>query len=147
MIRHLSRHYVGTSSTLRSYSIDMQRRLATKHSVIVVLLMLTGIAAAQKFEPAVPRTFDDQAMAVVEMPLTVPDASPKQISSKYYYGIPVRPVYKSYPVYHPSKEPAGYFEWLKKQEPDVAFDAAKLKTREDWIRAGELVFDAPSVYG
>jgi len=125
----------------------MQKHPQTKRFLISSLLILAGIAAAQTFEPTVPRTFDDQAMANVEIPLAVPDASPKQIPSKYYYGIPIRPVYKSYPVYHPSKEPAGYFEWLKKQEPYVAFDAAKLKTKEDWIRAGELVFDAPSVYG
>jgi hypothetical protein len=37
-------------------------------------------------------------------------------------------------------------EWLKKQEPEVAFDSAKLKTRADWIQAGELVFNAPVSY-
>src|SRR6202022_4499211 len=37
-------------------------------------------------------------------------------------------------------------EWLKQQEPEIVFDAAKLKTEADWIRAGELVFDAPRVF-
>ena len=81
------------------------------------------------------------------MPLAVADASPVQISSTYYYGIPVRPIYKSYAVYHPSKEPPGYIDWLKRQEPQVAFDPANLKTPADWIAAGELVFDAPVGYG
>jgi hypothetical protein len=79
--------------------------------------------------------------------LAVPAATPVQISSKYYYGIPVRPVYKSYPVYRPDREPTGYLNWLKQQDPQSVFDAAKLKTQEDRIRAGELVFDAPIAYG
>jgi hypothetical protein len=37
-------------------------------------------------------------------------------------------------------------EWLKQQEPEIAFDASKLQTDEDWIKAGELVFEAPITY-
>src|SRR5262245_29092375 len=96
---------------------------------------------------AIPRTWDDQAVASLELPLAVRSASPVQIPSKYYYGIPIRPIYKSYAVYHPSKEPAGYIAWLKRQEPQVAFEPAKLNTPEDWVTAGEVVFDAPVGYG
>src|SRR5262245_38769384 len=95
----------------------------------------------------IPRTFDDAAMASVELPLAQPDASPRHLTSQYYYGIGIRPVYKSYPIYPPDKEPAGYIDWLKQQEPQIVFDPATLKTPEDWIRAGELVFEAPSAYG
>ena len=31
------------------------------------------------------------------------------------------------------------------QEPEILFDADKLLTKKDWIRAGELVFDQPIV--
>ena len=55
----------------------------------------------------------------------------------------MRPIYKSYPVYRPDKEPAGYLTSLQKQEPEIVFDASRLKTKEDWIKAGEKVFDAP----
>jgi hypothetical protein len=96
---------------------------------------------------AIPRTWDDRAIASLQVPLAVADASPVQITSTYYYGIPVRPIYKSYAVHHPDKEPAGYIDWLKRQEPQVTFDPAKLKTPADWIAAGELVFDAPIAYG
>ncbi|MBK9706135.1 MAG: hypothetical protein IPO77_03755 [Acidobacteria bacterium] len=51
-------------------------------------------------------------------------------------------IYKSYPIYAPGKEPPGYLEWLKKQEPQIIFDAGKLKTEADWIKAGEIVFHA-----
>jgi hypothetical protein len=38
-------------------------------------------------------------------------------------------------------------KWLERQEPQIAFDASKLKSKEDWIKAGEIVFDAPIGYG
>jgi hypothetical protein len=54
----------------------------------------------------IPRTWDDQAVASLRVPLAVASSSPVQIPSRYYYGIPVRPIYKSYAVYHP----AGYYK-------------------------------------
>src|SRR6266498_2126946 len=56
----------------------------------------------------IPRTFDDAAMISVELPLARPDASPVQLTSEYYYGIWIRPIYKSYPIYSPDREPPGY---------------------------------------
>ena len=58
----------------------------------------------------------------------------------------MRPIYKSYPVYALGHEPTGYSEWLTQQEPEMVFDASRLKTPADWIEAGELVFDAPIFY-
>ena len=47
----------------------------------------------------VPKTWDDDAMSRLEVPLANPIGSPKQITADYYYRIPVRPIYKQYPVY------------------------------------------------
>lgn len=116
-------------------------------AVLVSCLLVCAALCAQETRPRIPKVWDDSAIASVLLPLADAGASPVQIPSRYYYGIPVRPIFKSYPVYRPDREPAGYLEWLKQQEPQIAFDAAKLKTREDWIRAGELIFDAPIAYG
>jgi hypothetical protein len=118
-----------------------------KKTLSAISFLLSMVVAAHAAAVRIPKVWDEEAIASAMVPLAVPSATPVQIPSKYYYGIPVRPIYKSYPVYRPDREPAGYFEWLKKQEPQVAFDADKLKTPEDWIRAGEIVFDAPIVYG
>jgi len=96
---------------------------------------------------SVPRVWDDRELASMELPLAYPEASPKHISSDYYYRIPARPIYKSYPIYAPGKEPRGYTEWLEQQEPEIVFDATTLKSAKDWIQAGEIVFDAPIGYG
>lgn len=101
----------------------------------------------ERYRPVVPKVWDDAVMPHLELPLSRPEYSPKHVSETFYYQIPVRPIYKSYPVYHPDREPKGYVDWLRTQDPEILWDAAKLKTREDWIRAGEVVFDAPISYG
>lgn len=94
----------------------------------------------------IPRTWDDAAVRTLELPLADGRYSPVHVSADYYYRMPVRPVFKSYPIYAPGRAPAGYMEWLAQQEPQIVFDAATLKTEADWIQAGELVFDAPIAF-
>jgi hypothetical protein len=107
----------------------------------------TGHAAdpppSREFKPNVPTVWDEKALHKLELPLAGLGKPVKHVSAAYYYRVPTVAIDKGYPVYHPSKEPSGYVDWLKKQEPQIVFDAAKLKTEEDWIKAGELVFHAP----
>ena len=97
---------------------------------------------------AIPKTWDEDAIAKLEVPLADPVGSPKHVSADYYYRVPVPPIYKSYSVYAPGHEPAGYMDWLKQQEPVIVWDGAghapPLTTDADWLKAGELVFDAPT---
>src|SRR5215472_9226011 len=94
------------------------------------------------FSPTIPKTWDDAAMATLEVPLANPVGSPKHVSADYYYKIPVRPIYKQYPLYAPGYEPPGYLDWLKQLEPIVVWGevngkriAPPLKTEADWIKA------------
>jgi hypothetical protein len=130
---------------------------ARRVRVIVLLLFpvlsifaLINAGHAQKseknFSPVTPRTWEKEAIASVELPLASTGVPPEHIPSDYYYQMPVRPIYKSYPIYAPRKEPRGYFEQLKQLEPEIVFVPAKLKTEADWIKAGELGFDAPIAY-
>ena len=113
-----------------------------------VLLATVALAADSKL--SVPKTWVDAAIAVHEIPLADPAASPKHVSAEYYYRIPVRPIYKSYPIYAPGHEPPGYLEWLKGREPVIIWDhkthRPPLQTEEELRRAGEIVFDAPIAF-
>ena len=115
-------------------------------SIFVVLSSERTHAIERTFSPTIPRVWHDAEMAALQLPLVHSTASPKQLSSDYYYRIPIRTILKNYPVYAPGKEPVGYLEWLKQQDPEAAFDVDALKTEADWIRAGELVFDSPIFY-
>ncbi len=99
------------------------------------------------YQPTISKVWDDAVMKDLEIPLARAEYSPRHVPASFYYQVPVRPIYKSYPVYHPDREPHGYIDWLRSREPEIDWDAAKLKTKEDWIRAGETVFDAPLGYG
>jgi hypothetical protein len=129
----------------------MRMRLAGCFVLSTCLLAL-GVGVAQERPNGtvvIPRTWDDAEIARHEVPLAVAAASPKHVSADYYYRIPVRPIYKSYPVYAHGREPAGYLDWLKRQDPVIVWDdkgnAPSLQTEADWIGAGEIVFDSPLV--
>ena len=89
-------------------------------------------------------------MPALEVPLANAIRSPKQAAADCYYRIPVRPIYKSYPVYAPGHEPPGYMDWLKQQETVIIWDDCDHKppfqTEADWIKPGEIVFDSPISY-
>ena len=106
-----------------------------------VILAVAGTGAAQTFHPDIPRAWDDKAVARLEVPLAQRDRSPRYLTTAEYYALKVRTIYRTYPVYVAGQEPDGYFESLKQKDPEVDFDASKLHTREDWIPAGEALFE------
>jgi hypothetical protein len=77
--------------------------------------------------------------------LTPPDSNVSVIyaSEEYYNALPEHIIYKSYPVYIREQAPSNYLDSLRQLEPEIAFDLKKIKTQEDWIKAGELVFNWP----
>jgi hypothetical protein len=116
----------------------------------LVLLTVAQVIAAgrsgraqDRVRTSVPEVWDEKALATLEVPLARPAISPVHVSADYYRRIPVRSIYKSYPVYHPDKEPQGYLETLRRMEPEVVFDPSRLRTEADWVHAGEVIFDAP----
>ena len=109
-------------------------------------LVFSTLSLGQKAQTNIPKTWDTEAVNSFQLPLADPKISTQLISSSYYYSIPVRPIYKSYDVYRPDREPPGYMDQLKRKEPQVVFDSSKLTSEADWTRAGEQVFDAPIEY-
>jgi hypothetical protein len=112
-------------------------------SAVILICATTSILAQPRYSPNIPKTWDAAALASLEVPQPDRRYSPVAVPVEYYYQVPIRPVYKTYPVYAPGREPAHYIEWLREQEPQFTFDPAQLHSEEDWIKAGELVFDAP----
>ena len=132
----------------------------TTRLVPLAVMSLVGLTAlvhtthAQKassvFASAIPKTWDNGLLASLEVPLPHPEFSPRAVSDDYYYRIPVRRIFKGYSVYAPGHEPAGYLDWLKGREPELLWDdkgtRPPLQTESDWIKAGEMVFDAAIFY-
>ncbi|GAB4357356.1 MAG: hypothetical protein OHK0021_01650 [Bryobacter sp.] len=93
-----------------------------------LFLATAATLAAQAFPPRIPQFWDDHEVEGFELPLANPRFSPRHMSAKEYYALKVRPIYKTYPVYAPGREPAGYRERLRQLEPEIVFDATKLRT-------------------
>jgi hypothetical protein len=132
----------------KAYTLEMLRR--TSRNSLTTLFLIAAMASTAAAQVGVPKVWDDDAMATLEVPMADPAGSPKHVSANYYYRIPVRPIYKSYPVYATGREPAGYMDRLQKKEPVVLWDdkgnAPRLTTDADWIKAGAIVFESPLGY-
>lgn len=89
-------------------------------------------------------------MTKLELPPAATSTARRYATADYYYRIPARRIYRSYPVYHPDQEPPGYFDDLRRRPPEVLWDdkgvRPRLETQADWIAAGELVFDVGIIF-
>jgi hypothetical protein len=121
--------------------------------VVAVLLSLpvfsreTPISPAGAQSAAEPRVWEDDAIGTVQIPLADPQVRVTHLSAADYYRLPVRPIYESYPIYAPGREPAGYLEELKTRVPRLVESSRnELAGEEAWQRFGALVFEAPLGY-
>lgn len=118
-------------------------------SIVVCLISFANLVHTEPGGPAgpeIPKTWDEKELATLEMPLADSSIKLVHIPADYYYKIPVRGIFKSYPVFAPAHEPQGYLERLQQLDPEITFDPSKLVTEQDWVAAGELVFYAPIIY-
>ena len=116
------------------------------HLLAAFIILLALASYGFRYFEQIPRVWDLERIHTMHMPL--PDSSVNfiPVSEEYYYKLPQRVAYKAYPFYMPGREPKDYFESLRKLQPEIIFDAATLKTEEDWVRAGEIIYDMPEVY-
>jgi hypothetical protein len=94
----------------------------------------------QQSRPDVPRTWDEAALADWATPLAGLNARPTHISTNEYYALRVENL-RTYPVYFPDREPAGYWDMLQHAGPKPLIEPEKLKSEADWINAGGTVFE------
>jgi hypothetical protein len=87
-----------------------------------------------------PKIWNEQDLATWALPIVGVNATPNFYSEAEYYAAPVTE-FRTYTVYHPNYEPAGYMDWLKQQEPKPLVDPAEVQSDADWVRLGQRVFD------
>ena len=119
------------------------RRVKPTAICLFALLACCVVVRAQSWVPGFPKTWDEAALRGLELPRVGLGRPAGHVSADYYYRMPAVRIPKTYPVYAPDREPRGYLEWLKTQEPQEAMDFSQLASKDDWIAAGQLVFDAP----
>src|SRR3954463_13783408 len=108
------------------------------------MFVLTSTVSAQQkgqpFRPVIPKTWDEKALADWATPVAGLNVRPGHFSEEEYYRAPIDNL-RTYPVYYPGREPAGYWEMLQKVGPKLLIEPETFKTDADWIRAGKRVFE------
>jgi hypothetical protein len=98
------------------------------------------------FRPVVPKTWDDRKLEDWATPLAGINVRPATVSASEYYALPIDNL-RTYPVYLPDREPAGYWEMLQKVGPKPLIEIEKLKYQADWIDAGRrMFFESDSIH-
>ena len=109
-------------------------------NILLSLVMLSGtwLAAQQTLKP--PVTWDEAALREWATPIAGLNVRPGHFSSEEYLKAPVDNL-RTYPVYFPGREPAGYWDMLQSVGPKPLIEPAALTSDADWVRAGQRVFD------
>jgi len=121
---------------------------------IVLLAAFSGLQA-QPMDPRpsrypAPKAWDEAALATWATP-----AAGLNFSSSEYYRAPIDNL-RTYPVYHPNREPAGYWAALRKKRPEplMEWDNAGPKQngslqvrgyRKSWMSRIFRLFEAESI--
>lgn len=101
--------------------------------------ILLAVCAACSSRIVVPRLWDKQALETWATPLAS-GITPSYLTPEEYYAKPVDNL-RTYPVYHPDREPPGYREELLRRGPQPLIEPQKLRNEADWIEAGRRVFE------
>jgi hypothetical protein len=111
---------------------------------VVALLTACGVLASNvppsPGAPRIPKVWDETALSDWATPLAGLNARPANMPARDYYAMAVENL-RTYPVYFPGREPAGYWEMLQRVGPKPLIEPERLTSDADWIKAGQRVFD------
>ncbi len=85
------------------------------------------ISSQQGQTPSAPKTWDDVAMADWATPVAGLGVRPGHFSESEYYAVAGDNL-RTYPVYHPDREPAGYWERLQRLKPEALVEPSKIRS-------------------
>lgn len=115
-------------------------------ALVAGIIVPFAVTTSSIVHERIPVTWDIEAIHKFHLPPPDTTAQVEFASKAYYDSLPEHAIYKTYPVYVREHEPTGYLDSLRTLNPEVAFDLSKIKTKADWIIAGELVFNWPVSY-
>ncbi|TDS12045.1 hypothetical protein DFQ03_3434 [Maribacter caenipelagi] len=115
--------------------------MRTLYQVLLTCIALTTLFGFMVVTIDIPKPYIKKYLEGVYVPLADSTISINYVPEDQYEKLATQEIYKSYPVYLPGREPEGYYESLSQLEPEVVFKEDELTSNEDWVKAGELVFD------
>jgi mono/diheme cytochrome c family protein len=124
------------------------RRILVTAIITAVAALSTSLAqnSAQRTKEA-PRFWNDKELSDWATPVVGVNVRPSHYSEAEYYAAPELELVRTYPVYAPGKEPAGYWEMIQKAKPQPLLTPGP-RTEAEWRSEGKRVFhelDVPFV--
>jgi mono/diheme cytochrome c family protein len=114
---------------------------------MAAILLIGGLSLVTLAEStAVPRTWDETALAEWATPVAGLNRRPGHFSSDDYDRAPIDNL-RTYPVYYPGREPSGYFEMLQAVGPKPLIETKPRSSDAEWARDGKRVFEEWDVPG
>src|SRR5262249_11239312 len=126
----------ANSLLLYPQEASMRRHL---QCMLWIMIAPAVMSAQPTFRPNIPKVWDEEALAEWSTPLAELNVRPRHISAKEYYSLPIDNT-QTYPVYHPGREPRGYWEMLQHLPPKPLISPENLKSEADWVEAGRRIF-------
>lgn len=115
------------------------RRIHHSPLVVCSFLIWLGSAAGESKKIAPIRVWTDKDLAEWATPVAGLNVRPGHFSEKEYYSVPPGEFLRTYPVYLPGREPAGYSQWIASRKPEPLLQPGA-RTKAAWIQAGKTVF-------
>jgi mono/diheme cytochrome c family protein len=116
-----------------------RRQRATRKFMSRLLTLLLTVTLCSAQEVAAPRIWNDEDLADWAAPVVGVNARPGHFSEQEYQEAPLGEWVRTYPVYFPGREPAGYWEMLQNKKPEPLITPGA-RTPAEWIAAGRQVF-------
>lgn len=109
--------------------------------LLVLLTLFVAGASAQSPQPIpAPHFWNDRDLSDWATPIAALNVRPGHVSEREYYAAPAGEWVRTYPVYFPGREPAGYWDMLRAAKPQPLLKAGP-RTAAEWIADGQHVFE------
>src|SRR5690242_2564994 len=105
------------------------KKILLAESTIVAIVTTFCLYAFTGFKDEIPKTWDLRKLTERHLPPPDPSSYVAFAPENYYYSLPAHSISKTYPVYLREFEKKGYLDSLRKLQPEVIFDPARLKTQ------------------
>jgi mono/diheme cytochrome c family protein len=104
---------------------------------ISALAITSGQSGSNRIEAL--RVWNDRDLAEWTSPVAGLNVRPGHYSEKEYYAAAAGEFVRTYPVYFPRREPAGYWDMLRNAKPEPLMTPGP-RLLADWVREGKRVF-------
>jgi len=107
----------------------------------MLFLLSIGIAVAQPGKRPIEarRIWNDRDLAQWATPIAGLNIRPGHYPEKEYYAAPVGEYVRTYPVYFPDREPAGYWAVIRAKKPEPLIRPGA-RTSTEWAQEGKRAF-------